>query len=217
MNTTTPEKITGQVTRLCERILPGAKPVYVPVHTHPECKPNECFLNVRAAVEDADGRIAYGWVIWIWPGVLAEAEHHAVWELPDGTLVDITPKAHGEQIILFLRDDGATFDYEGFHRRDNIRLALSSNPAIQDFIDAAAEVTAYLETHSFGRQIRFDREELRPLAERALRAQHTIYNLFLKPTDLCTCGSGRQVRKCCGIERARRPVPRPDDSGYRLM
>jgi hypothetical protein len=212
MNTTTPEKITGQVMRLCERILPGAKPVYVQVHTH-----SECFLNVCAAVDHANGRIAYGWAIWLWPGVLAEAEHHAVWELPDGTLVDITPKAHGEQIILFLRDDCATFDYDGFQRRDNIRFALSSNPAIQEFIDASAAVTALFETHSAGRAIRFDREELRPLAERALIAQHKIYALFLKPADLCTCNSGRQVRKCCGIERARYPVQRPDDSEYRLM
>ena len=214
VNTTTPDKITGQVMRLCERILPGAKPAYVPVHTHPECKPNECFLNVRAAVGISGGRIAYGWVIWIWPGVLVEAEHHAVWELPDGTLVDITPKAHDERRILFLRDDGAAFDFEGFRRRDNVRLALSSNPAIQEYIDASAAVTAFFETHSAGREIRFEREKLWPLAERALRAQRAIYDFCLKPTDFCTCGSGRQVRKCCGIERARRPIPRPDDSRY---
>jgi hypothetical protein len=103
--------MTGQVMRLCERILRGVKPVYVPVHTHPGCKPNECFLNVQAAVGIGGGRIAYGWVIWIWPGVLVEAEHHAAWELPDGTPVDITAKAHGERSILFLRDDSATFDF----------------------------------------------------------------------------------------------------------
>ncbi|MCO6419312.1 hypothetical protein JYK14_24580 [Siccirubricoccus sp. KC 17139] len=213
MNTTTPDKITGQVMRLCERIMPGARPVFVPVHTHPDCRPNECFLNVRAAVGFGGGRIVYGWGIWIWPGVMVEAEHHAVWELPDGTLVDITPKIHGERRILFLRDDGATFDYERFRRRDNVRLALSSNPVVQEFIDAAAAMNAFLEAHSVGREIKFDREEFRPLAERALRAQHAVYDLCLEPTDFCTCGSGRQVRKCCGIERAKRPIPRLEASG----
>jgi hypothetical protein len=214
MNTTTPEKITGQVMRLCGRVLPGAKPAYVPVHTQPECEPNECFLNVRAAVGIGGGRIAYGWAIWIWPGVLVEAEHHAVWELPDGSLVDITPKVEEEQRVLFLRDDGAVFDFEGFHRRDNVRLALSSNPVIQEFIDASAALTAFFEAHSAGREISFEPEELRPLEERARRAQHAVYDLCLKPTDLCTCGSRRQVRKCCGIERARRPISRPKKSRY---
>ena len=200
---------------LCERILPGSKPVFVPVETHPHCKLSECFLNVRAAVDMAGGRIVYGWTIWMWPGVLIEAEHHAVWELPDGALFDITPKDRGQQLILFLRDESAAFDYEGFRRRDNVRLALSSSPAVREFVDASAAVVAFFEAHSVGREIRFEKAELRPLAQRALSAQHAVYDLFLKPTDLCTCGSWRPVRKCCGIERAKRPVPRPDGR-YRL-
>jgi hypothetical protein len=215
VNTITPEKITGQVMRLCEIILPSAKPAYVPVHTHRDCALNECFLNVRAAVSHAGGTIAFGWVIWIWPRVLIEAEHHAVWELPDGRLVDITPKAHGEQRILFLRDDRATFDFEGLRRRDNVRLPLSSNPAVRTYIDASAALVALIEAHSVGREIAFDRQEIQPIADRVLRAQHTIYDLFLKASDLCTCGSQRQVRKCCGIERARRPMLFGNDVGGR--
>ena len=217
MNTTTPTKITGQIMGLCHFIVPGAKPVHVPVHPRSDCAPNECFFNVRAAVAAAGGRIAYGWVIWIWPSVLVEAEHHAVWELPDGALVDVTPKIHSERRVLFLRDDDATFDFAGFRRRDNFRLALSSNRAVLEFIDASAALFAFLKAHSVGREVAFDSEECRPLADRELRARHAIYDLFLKPTDPCTCGSARQVRRCCGIDRAKRPIPTPKDSPYRTV
>ena len=208
MNTTTPEKITGQVTSFCERILRGAKPVHVPVRSRFASQPNECFYNVRDAVDSEGGNAVYGWTIWIWPGVLIEAEHHAVWEQANGALIDVTPKDDGEKRVLFLRDDRNLFDFEKVRRRDNIRHALSSGSVVRNFIDANAALDAYYTANSVGRQITLHAEEARPLAIRALNAQYALYDAFLKPSDLCTCGSGRQVRRCCQIDRARRPLPR---------
>lgn len=51
-----------------------------------------------------------GWAIWQWANILVEAEAHAVWESPEGALIDITPHENGESRIPFLRDDGMVYN-----------------------------------------------------------------------------------------------------------
>lgn len=75
-----------------------------------------------------------GWAIWEWKKVLIEAEFHAVWQRPDGTLIDITPKATaiGEILdikkILFLPD--LSREYRSVSV-DNIRKPLRNDLRIR--------------------------------------------------------------------------------------
>jgi hypothetical protein len=104
-----------------------------------ECAPGDCFENVRRKVEREGGRIQYGWALWEWPKVFIEAEHHAVYESVTGPAwVDITPCAEGCRRRFFLPDDEAPYAFqdEGL-RRDNIRIALSDDPNIDEFFKAA--------------------------------------------------------------------------------
>jgi hypothetical protein len=89
----------------------------------PAAQPTNCFENVRLKVEQANGRMQFGWmfnyreVVEIpGPGYLI-AIHHAVWSAPDGTLIDVTPfhpdRPHhplGPErgVVFFLVDDTAT-------------------------------------------------------------------------------------------------------------
>ncbi len=129
MNTTTPRKVSEPIQLLCRRINPNAEPTYVSVHLEEWSVELDCFNNVERKVADSGGAVAYGWVIWEWPGVLAEAEFHANWLSPDGKLVDVTPKPDGEQQILFLSDPSRRWEGKFV---DNIRQAISNTGLVRD-------------------------------------------------------------------------------------
>ena len=61
--------------------------------------------GVRARMDVDGGFIRFGWRLRAWPDMLLTAERHAVWEEPDGTLVDITPAVTAEPASLFAPDD----------------------------------------------------------------------------------------------------------------
>lgn len=128
---TTPKTITSEIRKLCEKVLPGSTPEYVEVIPTPEALPSECFPNVEQHVEKHGGKSIIGWQVWEWPGVFAEAEFHAVWQRPDETLVDITPKISGESSILFIPD--RTRQYTG-SRVPNIKHPIAKGEIVRDYI-----------------------------------------------------------------------------------
>ncbi len=87
------------------------------------------------------GTIRFGWSIWEWPNVYIEAEHHAVYESSEGILVDVTPPADDWTVSrTFLPDSAAVYDFENEGvRRDNHRLALTSDPLSEQFFQTARE------------------------------------------------------------------------------
>jgi hypothetical protein len=87
-----PEKITSPVRRLCNRIAPNETPIYIRVEIEPETAVNDCFVNVSDKIMRDGGRTQYGWAIWYLPGILMEAEFHAIWISPEGKSLDITPR-----------------------------------------------------------------------------------------------------------------------------
>lgn len=50
----------------------------------------QCYWGVKATVDEHGGRSLPAWNLTWWKGVLASANHHAVWETPLGDMVDIT-------------------------------------------------------------------------------------------------------------------------------
>ena len=135
---TTPKRIHEGVLKLCAKIIADQMPTYLAA-AKPEAgfAPLECFENSRRKAEVAGGSVVHGWTIWEYPRVLIEGEFHAVWRSPDGLLVDVTPRPDGEERILFLPDPSRRF--EGL-RVDNIRVSLSSDPAVLKLIAANEEL-----------------------------------------------------------------------------
>ncbi len=119
------------VLAFCRKVVPDAKPVYVPVQDAPRTRPNECFSNVRGVRLVLGGEIVVGWSIWEWPRVLIEAEFHAVLRLPSGKLIDVTPRERDLSKITFVSD--ARYTDRG-QRVDNIRKPLGTDPAIANLI-----------------------------------------------------------------------------------
>lgn len=197
--TNSPVAISDAIRKLC-RDLAFALPQYVPVRPEADAVHGECFSNVQAKVARDRGVLLYGWTIWEWPHVFIEAEHHAVWQ--NGTeLIDITPTIDGEDRILFLPDPARVYDFETKKRLINVKRSLSKIWAAQQWIDAADRLQRFLEDHSEGDEITFDRRDALPLYQASQQAMAEIILALARdtqPNDRCICTSGRKFRKCCG-------------------
>jgi hypothetical protein len=136
---------TPAVRAFCEELVPGQIPVPVRIAPPKGATLDECVENVKSVVEFNDGSIEYGWMLWERPGVMLEAEFHAVWVRPSGSRLDVTPKLlPGMTEIVFLPDPDLVYEERQI---DNKRVALADDPLIQQYIDAAE---AYFESINRG-------------------------------------------------------------------
>jgi hypothetical protein len=100
---TTPKApFSEQVLGLCAR-LSDATPTFLPFASIGIYRAGQCHANVFHCVRERGGERVNGWIIWECV-MFAEAEFHAVWRSPTGTLIDITPRLDAEATILFLPD-----------------------------------------------------------------------------------------------------------------
>lgn len=138
-----------------------------------------------------------GWQLWEWPHVLVEAEFHAVWQSPQGQMIDLTPKPHQESTVLFVPDvrrryTGATVD--------NVRLPVRDDQLIRHFIAVSEAITRVL-----GRGVPAAAEghvsvpahEIKPLQEAHQFLGHALLT-GLRDHQPCLCGSGSKYKRCHG-------------------
>jgi len=79
----------------------------------PDFRALHCWYNAQARVNrTGEGRAVHGWAIWVIDvGILAQ--HHAVWERADGSLIDVTPYDSDFHLdeISFAQSPKHEFDY----------------------------------------------------------------------------------------------------------
>ena len=134
--TRVPDKVTAPIRRLCNRVHIASVATFVSVGPEPGGGLCDCFAIVDRKVERAGGSVCYGWTVWFLPGIMVEGEFHAVWRSPDGELLDVTPNPLNSDRILFITDPKRK--YEG-KQVDNIRVPLSKDPRVREFIELARE------------------------------------------------------------------------------
>ena len=205
----TPKSIAPHVLAFCEQINPSFSPVYLTIEPEAGCLARECFPNVRQKVEREGGRICYGWVIWEWPRVFIEAEHHAVYEGPDGSWQDLTPTMpeDPENERLFLPDARAVYDFNNpGERRDNIRHALTQDSHIEEYLQLSAELSEIIRRipGSPGLRVTVPRPDairIQAISKRRSHLQREIAHRYTAQGDPCYCGSGRKFKRCHGQPR----------------
>jgi hypothetical protein len=131
---TRPSAITDEIRTFCNEISPAGTPQYVDVRSAPRAQLYQCFVNVERYAAENGGSICYGWNVMEWPGVLLEAEFHAVWQGSGGELLDVTPRADGERRLLFLPDPNRVYD--GKLTPSHQRAVPGAPPEATTFIDA---------------------------------------------------------------------------------
>jgi hypothetical protein len=196
---TAPKVISPAIASLCREISPEQQPVMVRVRPEPGAAFEECFNNVQAKVARDGGAVTYGWLIWEWPPVFIEAEHHAVWDTGDG-LIDVTPHFHNEQDVLFLPDPQRVYDYKGKKRDINVKRSLGEFKSADTWISACNAMQQAMEDNSVGDEVRIDRSLLKSLWEDARMAQAAVLldlAMSTKVNDPCFCSSGKKFKKCC--------------------
>lgn len=99
---TTPSSIDSYVRRFCENISPGEEPVFLSPNPQPWSRDRFCNRNIERMISLHAGEGVLGFRIWYVEALYIEAERHAVWKTPEGTLVDISFYPDGEDRILFL-------------------------------------------------------------------------------------------------------------------
>lgn len=202
--TRTPLLVHPAIRELCDRIRPNVEPVFVPIVAGEGDEPSDCFFNVRRRIEREGGSIRFGWSLWEWPRVFVEAEHHAVYVPPDGgAWKDVTPcQFLGSRRRLFLADDTALYDFENEGQlRDNVRVALSSSPLVQELFNTAAERVRILNSIPGVGAVTASAETARALQSAMLKImelQHEIGMTHTPPRAPCFCGRGKMFKQCHG-------------------
>ena len=135
-----------EVLNLCNQLVLGEKCTLLQVEPVSNAVENECYDNVAKAISLKGGSIQYGWKIYEGlPGLMLEAEFHAVWVDSEGVMHEVSPASlPGMNTILFLPDSSRT--YTGT-QIDNVRIALRDDPLITDSLKNAE---AYYEATNRG-------------------------------------------------------------------
>jgi hypothetical protein len=194
----TPKEIFPSVEEFCRSVSPNSQPVFVPVQPMEHAAADDCFQNVATAVEMHGGQTVFGWAIWIWPSVWVKAEHHAVWQRADQTLVDMTPHINRAKRIIFLSDQEKIYDFQTNRRLDNIRKALRSDADIQRLFDIEAKFHEYEESHTVkgGLTMRVDAQNYFKIFAIKDAAYLNLLRKYLRRNDPCPCMSGKRVKSC---------------------
>ena len=203
-STRAPLLVHAAIRDLCDWIRPDIDPVFVRIEIDDSDQPSDCFFNVRRRIEREGGSIQFGWAIWEWPRVFVEAEHHAVFAPADGgPWKDVTPcEIPGSRRRLFLPDNAAVYDFENQGQlRDNVRMALSSSPLVQEMFDAASERVRILNSIPGVGAVTASLETARSLQATTLKVmelQHEIGMTHTPPRTPCFCGRGKMFKQCHG-------------------
>ena len=130
---------------------------------------------------------------------MIEAEFHAIWKSTDGNLIDITPKQIQFPNILFLPDSKT--EYTGA-QVDNIRLNISGNRLVDDFIEIAKAIYK-LENRgerAFQSEVSFSGRESQ-IYQNLKRVRAGVFLMIQtgkSRNSPCFCESRNKYKHCCG-------------------
>lgn len=186
----TPVRVTQLIVDFCTSITSDSSPEYIDVCPAPLALPNECFNNVRRIIKQYGGSMCLGWAIWQRGNMLLDAEAHAIWNAPNGELIDITPHSYNEKRILFLVD--SSLCYQGTTIPSH-RQALTNSPLVAELIQLCKERDQAMQTSTLENAYALSADWYN-----RVRALEFRFAQKAGRNDPCPCGSGLKYKKCCG-------------------
>ncbi len=140
---------------------------------------NECYENVKRVMAEKGGSMQCGWQIWeTLPGVMIEAEFHAVWKDTDAHYHDVTPKEIvGINRTLFLPDNVRKYENRQI---DNVRIPLVRDPLLDQFIK---NETLYFEATNKGALVNYHgvielTDELKEILEKRVALGFAVFEKY---------------------------------------
>ena len=124
-------------------------PLMVPVRPQPNCVPNQCWINVPELIEQQGGSPVSGRIVWTEStGKWLHLEAHCNWRLPDGTLIDPTPKVDGETHIVFVEEP---LTFAGYAISSRF-LCCSGRPVVKRFVELLQQLSEIRSSIPFGEE-----------------------------------------------------------------
>lgn len=193
-----PKEVTPAVENLLQLMKAEFEPEQVQVRVEHYATPLNCYINVAEKIKRDGGKIHYGWVVWVGK-YICEAEHHAVWEDEDESLLCITPRSVETDTIMFIPDNEKVYAGQSY---DNIRTNMTNNPLVDDFI-TLCEINEKL--YALGERLDDTYINLPQSASNEIARndmfKHQI-ELFIdnggRLGSSCFCGSGKPYSNCHG-------------------
>ena len=214
----TPKTIDADVLKLIKLVNKKTEPIFISVIPEKHALPSECFPTVKEKIKINGGKMIIGWQVWK-TDFLVEAEFHAIWESTDGSLVDITPKQVPVDKILFLPDDESKYTGK---QVDNIRLNITKNPLVDDFIELAKLKFRITNCGKLANQlgaVKFTGKDSQML-QALLAIKNGVYGMILNDctkNSLCFCGRNKKYKHCHGkdLRKAIKRLYRDRDTPHR--
>lgn len=150
--TRAPIRVTENIRRVCAELDYAGQPFFVDVSLERDAERAKCVQNVHNKITRDGGSIRFGWAIWESPGIVIQAQYHAVWLSPEDEYLDITPRSFHAERILFLPDTKGKYnDGSHFNKRfDNARWPLSDDPLVSEFVEICETIFDFEEKVSPG-------------------------------------------------------------------
>ncbi len=141
---TTPNSYFPEIEDIKRQLKLSEEHLFVEVVPRIDSRVDNCIQDVVNQVEDHGGRAVYGWMIWEYPGVMAEATFHCVWESPSGQIIDVNLKEDKERSIMFIPDPN--LKYQG-KRIPTVRVPILRHPLVYDYIAAVEDFHTAHDAH----------------------------------------------------------------------
>ncbi len=190
----------------------------VPTVPREDCVMNQCWQNVPSVIEREGGEIVPGRIVWIEEsGRWLHLEAHCCWRMPDGTLIDPTPKMDQEQEIAFVEEP---LKWEGYLIVSRYHC-FSNEPEVVEYLELIQqwnEIQSKLKVGEIRQLEEFtpsEQDVYRRVSLATLRMMSPmLFDLFgngcgtvrqhpqrVRRNQACPCGSGRKFKRCCGAPK----------------
>lgn len=183
---------TPQITNVLQSM--GYSTVHrVPVVQREDCRMNHCWINVPLVIEKDGGEAVPGRIVWIEAsGKWLHLEAHCCWRMPDGTLVDPTPKMDKEHEIAFVEEP---LKWDG-HLIASRYHCFTNDPADTELVDFIRLWQMNMSQMQQAAMCRLN--EFNPAAIGKEGCTNRQDRQRVGRNETCPCGSGRKFKKCCG-------------------
>ncbi|NRB82074.1 MAG: SEC-C domain-containing protein [Saccharospirillaceae bacterium] len=198
---TIPQIMTVNLKQACAEISNTNPPVFIEKKLTSKSELNHCVLNAQAEAEIVEGKVIYGWQVFVWENVLFQFVAHAIVEL-ENRLYCVTHSKYADKQILFVPDDLMTFDFNNPNSRLPCKdIAISKKREVIKLLEIRGQIRSIKMQYPISNgNILISKDDSQVISELE-KVQSDLLdrvNYLLYPIkNKCPCDSGKQFKKCC--------------------
>ncbi|QQA43963.1 SEC-C domain-containing protein [Pelagovum pacificum] len=180
-------------------LAPGANALTIPILPSKTSLAGYCYWNVESCCDKLGGKLIFGWQVTTIKRFFVQAVHHAVWEAPDGRLIDPTPKLAASPHSGTFCPDGSDLNFHAFDRFPKRVWAVKHQDAQEwkryDLMYDRLRIEQVKFGTASNKLSDFERLD-RPKWK---KAEQRMLHRASRRGEECLCGSGKSYGRCHGL------------------